>query len=154
MCVSRVYCMMGKHAPSNRDAELRVEKLFLRKSLVGKFRSGRLLGLEDFVSFLWHFHPNYVSEVTLKFLGELIAYRRAGKPYTQDDWVRFCGKMGRSKSSINMVLYKLLHLGLVEKRNKTSMRYEIRLSDKFLDYLEYIAQSWVGICENEPKVKR
>jgi len=127
--------------------------LFLRKSLVEKFESGRLLGLEDFVSFVWHNHPNYVSDLTGMLLGELIAYRNTGKPYTQDDWVKFCDKMGNSNSSKDIVLYKLLYLGLIEKHNKTLMQYEIRLSDKWIQYLEYLAQSWVGICENGKKVK-
>jgi hypothetical protein len=144
---------MGKHAPSNRDNELRIEKLFLRRGLVEKLKSGRLLRLEDFVSFVWHTHPNYVSNITLDFLRELIAYRREGKPYTQDDWVRFCGKISNSKSNRDIVLYKLLYLGLIEKRNKTLMRYEIRLSDKWIDYLGYMARSWVVICENEQASK-
>lgn len=145
---------MSKNAPSNRVNELRIEKLFLRRGLVEKFESKRLLGLEDFVSFIWHNHPNYVSEITLEFLKELIVYRREGKPYTQDDWVRFCGRMSSSKSSRDIVFRKLLYLGLIEKHNKTLMRYEVRLSDKWINYLDYMAQSWIAICENEPKVKR
>ena len=145
---------MGRNAPNNRDAELRIEKLFFRRGLVEKFESGRLLGLEDFVSFVWHNHPNFVSDRTEKFLSELIAYHKAGKPYTQDDWVKFCDKIGNSKSSRDIVLYKLLYLGLIGKHNKTAMRYEIRLSHKWIEYLEYLAQSWVGICENGKKVKR
>jgi len=152
VCSSRVW-RMGKHAPSDRSKELRVEKLFFRGDVREKFESGRLLGLEDFVSFIWHYHPNYVSDITLKLLGELIEARREGRRYTQNDWVRFSNEMDRSKSSRDIVLYKLLHLGLIEKHNKTSMKYEIRLSDKWIHYLELLAQSWVLICENE-KVKR
>ena len=92
--------------------------------------------MEDFASFIWHNHPNYVSKITVDFLSELIACHREGRAYTQDDWVRLSKGMDRSKSSRDSVFYKLLHLGLIEKHNKTKMRYEIRLSDKFLRYLE------------------
>ncbi|VVB54968.1 Uncharacterised protein [uncultured archaeon] len=142
---------MGKHAPSNRDNELRVEKLFFRKGLTEKFDSGELVDLGGFVSFLWHDHPSYVSDICLMFLRELVAYRRAGKSFTQDDWARFSSKVSHSRSSRDVMLYKLMYLGLVEKVGKSKMQYEIRLSDKFLEYLEYLAQSWVLICENEPK---
>ena len=143
---------MGSFAPSNRDNELRVEKLFLRKGLTEDLGSGKLLGLESFVSFLWHSHPNQVSVLTVEFLADLISARREGRHYTEEDWVKFTADMA-SKSSRDIVLYKLLHLGLIEKRNRTKMQYEIVLSDKFLEYLEYLAQSWVNICENG-KVKR
>jgi len=144
---------MTGHAPTDRNKELRIEKLFLRRGLVDKLESGELLDLEDFVSFLWHYHPNYVSDITSRFLGELIAYHRQGRPYTQDDWIKFCETVGNSKSSRDIVLYKLLYLGLIEKHNKTKMQYEIRLSDKFIHYLELIMQSWIKVCENEPKIE-
>ena len=144
---------MGRNSLAYRDKELRVEKLFLRKGLVDKLDLGELLGLEDFASFIWHNHPNYVSKIMVDFLSELIACHREGRAYTQDDWVRLSKVMDRSKSSRDIVFYKLLHLGLIEKHNKTKMRYEIRLSDKFLRYLELIAQSWIMVCENESKVK-
>lgn len=137
---------MGSFAPSNRDNELRVEKLFLRKGLAEDLGSGKLLGLEAFVSFLWHSHPNQVSDITVEFLTDLLSARREGRSYTEKDWVRFTAN-ATSKSSRDIVLYKLIHLGLVEKRNLTTMRYEIVLSDKFVQYLEYLIQSWVKICE-------
>jgi len=145
---------MGKDAPNSRENELRVEKLFLRRNLVGKFYSGGLLNLDEFVSFIWHEHPSYVSDISLKFLRELVAYQQAGKPYTQDDWVKFCDKVGNSRSSRDIMLAKLMYLGLVEKRNKTLMQYEIRLSHKWIEYLEYLAKSWVWVCENDSKIKR
>jgi len=145
---------MGKHAYSKHELELRREKLFLRQNLVEKLESGKLLGLEDFVSFIWHMHPNYVGELTLKLLREIISARRRGEPYTQDDWIRFTKEMEGSKSSRDIVLSKLMYLGLVEKRNKTKMKYEIIVSDKWIGYLELMAQSWVMICENDSKVKR
>jgi hypothetical protein len=145
---------MGKHAYSRHELELRREKLFLRQNLVDKLESGELLGLEDFVSFIWHMHPNYVGDLTLKLLREIISARWRGEPYTQDDWIRFTKEMSGSKSSRDIVLSKLMYLGLVEKRNKTKMKYEIIVSDKWIQYLELMAQSWVMICENGSKVKR
>jgi len=102
---------MGKSPPNSRENELRVEKLFLRKDLVAEFDRGRLLNLDDFVSFIWHEHPSYVSDISLKFLRELIAYQRAGKPYTQEDWIRFSNRLSRSKSSRDIMLAKLVYLG-------------------------------------------
>ena len=141
-------------APNSRENELRVEKLFLRRDLVKEFDSKRLLDLEGFISFIWHENPSYVSDISQKFLRELITYRSEGKPYTQDDWVRFSDKLTHSKSSRDIMLAKLLYLGLVEKKKKTLMQYEIRLSDKWIHYLEYLAQSWVWVCENDAKIKR
>ena len=144
---------MGKHAYNRHELELRREKLFLRHNLVEKLESGKLLGLDEFVSFIWHRHPNYVSDLTLRLLREIISARQLGESFTQDDWNRFTEEMSGSKSSRDIVLSKLMYLGLVEKRNKTKMKYEIIVSDKWIQYLELLAQSWVLICENE-KVKR
>jgi hypothetical protein len=143
---------MSKHAPSNRETELRVEKLFFRKGLVEKLESGQIIGLADFVSFIWHSHPSYVSDITSRFLSELIAYRHTGKPFTQEDWVRFSKRIDSSKSNRDIVLYKLLYLGLIERVNRTKMRYQIRLSDKWIHHLNLLSKSWVVICENEPKM--
>lgn len=140
---------MGKNAPSDRNRELRVEKLFLRRDLVEKLDSGRLLGLEDFVSFMWHMHPSYVSEINVTFLKELLEYKHAGKQYTQDDWRDFSNRMSRSKSSRDVMLAKLVYLGLVEKVNTTQFKYEIIVTDKWIGYLELLARSWIAICENE-----
>ena len=140
---------MGRFAPSNRDNELRVEKLFLRRGLVERLDSDGLLGLEDFVSFLWHVHPSYVSDITLVFLRELLAYKHAGKPYTNEDWKDFTDRMSRSKSSRDAMLAKLMYLGLVEKVNRSQCKYEIRVNDKWIRYLELLGRSWVAICENE-----
>ena len=145
---------MERSPPNSRDNELRVEKLFFRKDLAQKFDSGKLLDLGEFVSFVWHCHPSYVSDISLAFLKELLAYKRSGKPYTHEDWVRFSNKFSRSKSNRDIVLAKFLYLGLVEKVHRSSCRYEIRLSDKWIHYLEYMAQSWVWICENDSKVER
>jgi len=145
---------MERSPPNSRDNELRVEKLFFRKNLAQKFDSGRLLDLDEFVSFVWHCHPSYVSDVSLAFLRELLAYKRVGKPYSHKDWVRFSNKFNHSKSSRDIVLAKFLYVGLVERVNRSSCRYEIRLSDKWIHYLELLAQSWVMICENDSKVKR
>ena len=145
---------MGKHAYRRHELELRREKLFLRHNLVDRLESGELLNLDEFVSFIWHMHPNYVGELTLKLLGEIISARQKGESFTQDEWIRFTKEMSGSKSSRDIVLSKLLYLGLIEKVNKTKMRYEIIVSDKWIQYLELLAQSWVLICENGSKVKR
>jgi len=140
---------MGKNAPSDRNRELRVEKLFLRRDLVEKLDSGRLLGLEDFVSFMWHMHPSYVSDISATFLRELLEYKHSGRRYTQDDWRDFTKRMSRSKSSRDVMLAKLVYLGLVEKVNSTQFKYEIIVTDKWIHYLELLARSWIAICENE-----
>ena len=145
---------MGKHAYNRHELELRREKLFLRQNLVDKLESSKHLDLDEFVSFIWHRHPNYVGELTLKLLREVISARQRGESFTQDDWNRFTKEMSGSKSSRDIVLSKLMYLGLIEKRNKTKMKYEIIASDKWIHYLELLAQSWVMICENGSKVKR
>jgi len=131
---------MGNFAPSNRDNELRVEKLYLLADLAEKLDVGTVT-LEDYIGLFWQFLPERV-ECTRILLQDLIKCRREGIPYTQDDWARF-KDVCNSGSSREMILKKLLHMGVIEKKNKTIKEYEIRLSDKWIKRLEYLTQSWV-----------
>lgn len=133
---------MGRNAPSNRENELRIEKLFLRKELKEKIDSSSPLVLDDFMVLFWHMGPAGLTEHTLVFLRELIRYRREGKAYTQDDWIRF-KKVCVSGNSRNIILSKLLHMGVIERRNRTRYQYEIILSDKWIRYLRYLLEEWV-----------
>lgn len=133
---------MGNFAPSNRDNELRVEKLFLRKGLKNKLDSGSTLDLEDFMGVFWHMGPAGLTEHTQYFLSELIRYRREGKPYTQDDWMDF-KKVCKSSNNRNIILKKLIYLGVIERMNKTKYKYEIIVSDKWIEYLRLLIEEWV-----------
>lgn len=131
---------MGKHAPSNRENELRVEKLYLLSGLADKLDSGAA-SLEDYIGLFWQFCPER-AEHTRIFLKDLIRCRREGRAYTQLDFARFkevC-KSGNNRESI---LKKLLHMGVIEKKNRTTHDYEIILSDKWIRYLEYLIENWV-----------
>ena len=138
---------MGCFAPSRREKELRVEKLFLRRGLADKLDSGMEISLEDFTALFWHMSPAKLNKYTCLFLRELARRRREGIPYTQDDWVKF-KKVCKSGNSQNIILQKLLHLGVIEKKNKTIQEYEIILSHKWIERLELMIQYWV-ILTNE-----
>jgi hypothetical protein len=133
---------MGNFAPSNRDNELRIEKLFLRKELKAKLDSGVPLVLDDFMGFFWHMGPADLTEHTRYFLKELIRCRREGRAYTEDDWIRF-KEVCRSGNNRNIILTKLLHLGIIERKNKSRYQYEIIVSDKWIEYLRYLIEEWV-----------
>ena len=133
---------MGNFAPNNREKELRVEKLFLRKGLKKKLDSGSRLDLEDFMGVFWHMGPAGLTEHTQYLLNELIRYRRECRPYTQDDWMRF-KKVCTSSNNRHIILQKLIHLGVIERRNKTKYKYEIIVSDKWIEYLRYLIEEWV-----------
>ncbi|MFH1787918.1 MAG: hypothetical protein ABH834_00885 [Candidatus Altiarchaeota archaeon] len=137
---------MGKFAPNNRDKELRVEKLFLRDELVERLDSKVPLNLDDFMAFFWHMSPVKLSEHTHFFLGELIQARRDGRLYTQDDWARF-KKVCTSGNNRNIILRKLLHLGVIERKKKTQHDYVIFLSDKWIHRLELLITNWVMLTE-------
>ena len=138
---------MGSFAPSRRDKELRVEKLFLRVELADKLDSGKGIALEDFTALFWHMSPAKLNKYTCLFLRELVRCRREGIPYTQDDWAEF-KKVCKSGNSQNIILQKLLHLGVIEKKNRTVQEYEIILSHKWIERLELMIQNWV-ILTNE-----
>ena len=133
---------MGNFAPNNCEKELRVEKLFLRKELKKKLDSGLPLDLEDFMGVFWHMGPAGLTEHTQLFLRELIQYRREGIAYTQEDWMRF-KKVCKSSNSRNILLQKLIHIGVIERKNKTRTKYEIIISDKWIEYLRYLIEEWV-----------
>ena len=138
---------MGNFAPSRRDKELRVEKLFLMQELADKLDSGKDIGLEDFTALFWHMSPAKLNRYTCLFLRELIRCRREGIPYTQDNWAEF-KQVCKGGNSRNIILKKLLHLGVIEKKNKTIQEYEIIVSHKWIERLELLIQNWV-ILTNE-----
>ena len=133
---------MGKFAPSNRENELRVEKLYLLAGLADKLDS-RHVGLEDYIGLFWQFSPERAKH-TQVFLEGLIKARREGRPYTQEDFARF-KKVCTSGNNRNAILDKLLHMGVIEKKNRTTHDYEIILSDKWIERLEYLIRSWVRL---------
>ena len=65
---------MGNFAPSRRDNELRVEKLFLRKELKAKLDSGKDIDLEDFTGLFWHMSPAKLNKYICLLLRELIKF--------------------------------------------------------------------------------
>jgi len=131
---------MGKHAPSNRENELRVEKLYLLAGLAGKLDSGKV-SLGDYIGLFWQFSPER-AEHTRVFLADLIRCRQEGKAYTQVDFAKF-KKVCKSGNNREIILKKLLHMGVIEKKNRTTHDYEIMLSDKWIRYLEYLIEKWV-----------
>jgi hypothetical protein len=110
---------MGNFAPSRRDKELWVEKLFLRVELADKLDSGKDIGLEDFTALFWHMGTAKLNKYACLFLRELIRCRREGIPYTQDNWAGF-KQVCKGGNSRNIILKKLLHLGVIEKKNETT----------------------------------
>jgi hypothetical protein len=133
---------MGKHAPSNRKNELRVEKLYLLAGLAEKLDSEEV-SLEDYVGLFWQFSPERAKH-TQVFLEGLIKARREGRRYTQEDFARF-KKVCKSGNTREIILKKLLHMGVIEKKNRTVHDYEIGLSDKWIERLEYLIRNWVRL---------
>lgn len=131
---------MGNFAPSNRENELRVEKLYLLSDLADKLDSGQV-GLEDYIGLFWQFSPERAKH-TRVFLEGLIRARRKGRPYTQDDFAVF-KEVCASGNNREIILKKLLHMGVIEKTNKTVHEYEIVLSDKWINRLELLLRNWV-----------
>ena len=131
---------MGNFAPSIRENELRVEKLYLLSDLAEKLDS-REISLEDYVGFFWQFCPARMEHTRI-FLEDLIRARREGRSYTHEDFARF-KKVCKSGNNRKAILDKLVHLGVVEKRNKTTHDYEIILIDKWIERLELLIRSWV-----------
>ncbi len=110
---------MGKFAPSNRQNELRVEKLYLLADLAERLDSG-ILSLEDYVGLFWQFSPERAKHTPI-FLEDLIRARREGRPYTQNDFAEF-KKICKSGNNRNIILQKLEHLGVIEKKKKNPPR--------------------------------
>ena len=135
---------MGNFAPSNRENELRVEKLYFLADFAEKVDSGRV-SIEDYVGFFWQFCPSRM-EHTKVFLEDLIRAKREVRPYTQEDFAEF-KKVCTSGNNRNIILQKLEHLGVIEKRNKTVQQYEIILIDKWIQRLEYLIRNWVMLTE-------
>jgi hypothetical protein len=131
---------MGQFAPSNRENELRVEKLYLLAGLAEKLDSGKV-GLEDYIGLFWQFSPERAKHTQI-FLEALIQARREGRRYTQEDFASF-KKVCTSGNNREIILKKLLHMGVIEKKNKTIHEYEITLSDKWINRLELLLQNWV-----------
>ena len=133
---------MGYFAPSNRDNELRVEKLYLLADLAEKLDNGEL-ELGDYVGLFWQNSPERAKHTQI-FLEDLIKARREGRAYTQKDFAGF-KKICKSGNNRNIILQKLLHMGVIEKRKKTLQEYEIMLSDKWIQRLEYLILNWVRL---------
>lgn len=135
---------MGNFAPSNRDNELRIEKLYLLADLAEKLDKGEI-DLGDYVGFFWQNSPERAKHTQI-FLEDLIKAKREGSPYTQKDFARF-KKICKSGNNRNIILQKLLHMGVIEKKAKTIQEYEIMLSDKWIQRLEYLIRNWVRLTE-------
>jgi len=133
---------MGNFAPSNRDNELRVEKLYLLARLAEKLDSGTV-SLEDYIGLFWQFSPERAKHARV-FLEGLIKARREGRHYTQEDFAMF-KKVCTSGNNRNAIVDKLLHMGVIEKDNRTVHDYEITLSDKWIERLEYLIRNWVRL---------
>jgi hypothetical protein len=133
---------MGSFAPSNRENELRVEKLYLLAGLAEKLDSGSV-EIDDYIGLFWQFSPERAKH-TRVFLEGLIKARREGRRYTQDDFARF-KEVCKSGNTREIILKKLLHMGVIEKKNRTVHDYEIRLSDKWIERLEYLIRNWVRL---------
>jgi len=134
------YTIMGSFAPSNREKELRVEKLYLLAGLADKLDSG-VVSLGEYIGLFWQFCPER-TEHTRVLLRDLIRCRREGRAYTQEDFARF-KEVCKSGNNREIILKKLLHMGVIEKKNRTIHDYEIILSDKWIRYLESIIENWV-----------
>jgi len=133
---------MGRFAPSNRENELRIEKLYLLAGLAEKLDSGEI-SLMEYVGLFWQFSPERAKHTQI-FLEGLIQAKREGRPYTQDDFASF-KKVCKSGNNRNAILDKLLHMGIIEKRNKTVQQYEIIFIDKWINRLEYLMRSWLRL---------
>ena len=136
---------MGNFPPSNRDNELRLEKLYLMPDIARRLDSGVLLSLDDFLDFFWQGCPGRVEHAKV-FLMELVRAKREGRAYTNEDFARF-KKVCKSCNSRKALLDKLIHLGVIEKRNNTIQQYEIIISDKWIERLKNMMISWVMLTE-------
>jgi len=69
---------MGNFAPSNRENELRVEKLFLMSDFADKLEHGTV-SLDDYMGFFWQFCPERLKHTQI-FLEGVIQAKREGRP--------------------------------------------------------------------------
>ena len=115
---------MGNFAPSKRDNELRVEKLYLMCDLAERLDEREFLSLDEYLGFFWQFCPARVEHAKV-FIEELVKAKRESRPYTDRDFAQF-KKVCKSCNSRKVILDKLIHLGVIEKRNKTACPDEWR----------------------------
>jgi len=135
---------MGNFAPSNRENELRVEKLYLLPSLAEKLDAGTI-SLEDYIGIFWQFSPERAKHARI-LLEDIIQAEREGMSYNQEDFAKF-KKVCKSGNNRTAILEKLLHMGIIEKKNKTVQEYDITLSHKWIQRLEYLIRNWVMITK-------
>ncbi|OYT27836.1 MAG: hypothetical protein B6U97_00030 [Candidatus Altiarchaeales archaeon ex4484_96] len=78
-----------------------------------------------------------------KLLKHIREWSRTQKPYTTDEWSRYCAKNNISQSSYHNMLKRLRKAKMIEKRyNKHNKKHELHLTDGFSELMFKQGNLW------------